>query len=68
MDVNVLMGAGTGLMLSALLVASRQECAHWVLAQVDGGEHWTPPLAGFVTGTAIFIAAASLWLLGMGPH
>ena len=68
MDVNMLMGAVTGLMLSALLVVSRQECAHWVLEQVDGSDHWTPPLAGFFTGTGIFIAIASLWLLGGGPR
>ena len=68
MDVNMLMGAGTGLMLSALLGASRQECAHWVLAKFDAADHWTPPIAGFVTGTGIFIALASLWLLGGGPR
>jgi len=64
----MLMGAVTGLMLSAMLVVSRQECAHWVLEQVDGSDHWTPPLAGFFTGTGIFIAIASLWLLGGGPR
>ena len=68
MDVNMLLGACTGLMLSALLVVSRQDCARWVLNRVDGSEHWWPPIAGFVTGTGIFIAAASLWLLGGGPH
>jgi hypothetical protein len=68
MDVNMVLGAFTGLMLSALLVLSRQDCARWVLAHVEGSENWSPPIAGFVTGTGIFIAAASLWLLGGGPH
>lgn len=68
MDVNMLLGAGTGLMLSALLVASRQDCAQWVLAQVDGAQEWSPPIAGFITGTGIFIAIASLWLLGGAPQ
>ena len=68
MDVNMLMGAGTGLVLSALLVASRQDCAQWVLSRLDGGEQWSPPIAGFVTGTGIFIAAASIWMLGGGVH
>lgn len=63
MDVNVLMGAVTGLMLSGLLVTSRQECAQWLLPATASAQRWTPPISGAVTGTGIFIASASLWLL-----
>jgi hypothetical protein len=63
MDVDVLLGACAGLLLSALLVTCRDECARWVVAQVDGSQRWTPPLSGAVTGTGIFFAIASLWLL-----
>jgi hypothetical protein len=66
MDVNVLLGAVTGLMLSGLLVTSRHECAEWLLASSDSAQRWTPPISGAVTGTGIFIASASLWLLLAG--
>lgn len=68
MGLDVLLGACAGLVLSALLVTSRDECADWVLAQVDGPKGWSPPVAGAVTGTGIFFAAASLWLLTHVPH
>ncbi|MFN8640693.1 MAG: hypothetical protein U0802_03175 [Candidatus Binatia bacterium] len=63
MDVNVLAGALAGLVLSALLVSSRSECAAFLLATVAERERWAPPVSGFVTGTGLFIAAASLWML-----
>lgn len=68
MEVDAVLGACAGLMLSALLVASRDDCARWVLSRIDGAQHWTPPLSGAVTGTGIFFAAASLWLLGRLLH
>ena len=64
MDLSALLGAAAGLTLGALLVASRDDCARWVLAQVDGSRRWTPPLSGAVTGTGIFFGLASIWLLG----
>lgn len=63
MDVNLLAGALAGLVLSALLVTSRAECADFLLAPVSERERWAPPVSGFVTGTGLFIAVASLWLL-----
>lgn len=63
MDVNLLAGALAGLVLSALLVSSRAECAEFLLAPVNERERWTPSVSGFVTGTGLFIAVASLWLL-----
>jgi hypothetical protein len=63
MDVNMLAGALAGLVLSALLVTSRSECADFLLAPVAEPERWAPPVSGFVTGTGLFIAGASLWLL-----
>jgi hypothetical protein len=63
MTADVLLGACSGLMLSALLIVSCQECARWLLAQVDGPDTWTPPVSGAVTGTGIFFAIASIWLL-----
>jgi hypothetical protein len=63
MDVNLLAGALAGLVLSALLVTSRAECAEFLLSPVSERERWTPPVSGFVTGTGLFIAVASLWLL-----
>jgi hypothetical protein len=64
MNVSTLLGAGAGLMLGVLLVTSRDECARWVLARVDGSGRWTPPLSGAVTGTGIFFGLASVWVLG----
>ncbi|MBX3027948.1 hypothetical protein KF840_23890 [bacterium] len=63
MDVNLLAGALAGLVLSALLVTSRAECADFLLAPVSERDRWAPPVSGFVTGTGLFIAVASLWLL-----
>jgi len=63
MDVNLLAGALAGLVLSALLVTSRAECAEFLLAPVAERDRWEPPVSGFVTGTGLFIAVASLWLL-----
>jgi hypothetical protein len=63
MDMNALLGACAGLTLSALLVTARNDCAAWVLARMDGSQRWTPPVSGAVTGTGIFFAAASLWVL-----
>ncbi|MGH7785461.1 MAG: hypothetical protein ACRERC_01265 [Candidatus Binatia bacterium] len=71
MEVDAVLGACAGLMLSALLVVSRDDCARWVLTRLDGAQDWTdwtPPLSGAVTGTGIFFAAASLWLLGNLLH
>ena len=64
MDVNILAGALAGLVLSALLVSSRSECVEFLLAPVDEPDRWAPPVAGFITGTGLFIAVASLWMLG----
>lgn len=63
MDVNLLAGALAGLVLSALLVTSRAECADFLLTSLAERERWAPPVSGFVTGTGLFIAVASLWLL-----
>jgi hypothetical protein len=68
MDVEMLLGACAGLLLSALLVTTREDCARWVLAQVEGPAKWTPPVSGFLTGTGVFFAIASFWLLGGAPH
>lgn len=68
MDANTLIGAFAGLTLSALLVAARNDCAYWLIAQIDGPKQWAAPVSGAVTGTAIFFAAASIWLLGGAPH
>lgn len=64
MDVNMLAGAMAGLVLSALLVTSRGDCAAFLLAPVSEPDRWAPPVSGFITGTGLFIAVASLWLLG----
>ena len=64
MDVNMLAGALAGLVLSALLVTSRTECVQFLLAPVSEPDRWAPPVAGFITGTGLFIAVASLWLIG----
>ena len=66
MTADMLMGACAGLMLSVLLILSCQDCARWLLAQVDGPEDWTPPVSGALTGTGIFFAIASIWLLTGG--
>lgn len=63
MDAHMLAGALGGLVLSTLLLSSQSECAAFLLAPVAERERWAPPVAGFVTGTALFIAAASLWML-----
>ena len=65
MQLDAVLGACAGLMLSALLIMSREDCAHWVLAQFEGSRsrQLTPPVSGAVTGTGIFFAIASLWLL-----
>jgi hypothetical protein len=63
MDVNAMLGACAGLALSALLVTAREDCAQWVLARLDGSQRWSPPVSGAVTGTGIFFAVASLWVL-----
>ncbi len=67
MDMNMLAGALAGLVLSALLMTSHGECAEFLLSPVDNRERWAPPVSGFVTGTGIFIAAASLWMLSRTP-
>lgn len=67
MDVNMLAGSLAGLVLSALLVTSHGECAAFLLSPVTDRERWAPPVAGFVTGTGIFIAAASFWMLSRAP-
>ena len=54
MDVNLLAGALAGLVLSALLVTSRAECAEFLLAPVAERDRWEPPVSGFVTGTGLF--------------
>lgn len=64
MDVNMLAGALAGLVLSALLVTSRTECAEFLLTSISERDRWAPPVSGFITGTGLFIAVASLWLLG----
>jgi len=61
--ISALLGGGAGLTLGALLVASRDDCARWVLTQIDGSRSWTPPLSGAVTGTGIFFGLASVWVL-----
>jgi predicted CDP-diglyceride synthetase/phosphatidate cytidylyltransferase len=63
MQLDAVLGACAGLMLSALLVVSREDCAQWVLARLDGAERFGPPVSGAVTGTGIFFAIASVWLL-----
>jgi len=63
MQLDAVLGACAGLMLSALLIMSREDCAHGVLAQFEGSRQLTPPVSGAVTGTGICFASASLWLL-----
>jgi len=63
MHLDAVLGACAGLMLSALLIMSREDCAQWVLAQFEGSGQLRPPVSGAVTGTGIFFAIASLWLL-----
>lgn len=63
----MLAGALAGLVLSGLLVTSHGDCAAFLLSPVSNRERWVPPVAGFVTGTGIFIAAASLWILSRAP-
>ncbi len=63
MQLDAVLGAFAGLMLSGLLIMSREDCAQWVLAHFEGSPQLSPPVSGAVTGTGIFFAIASLWLL-----
>lgn len=63
MQLDAVLGGTAGLMLSALLIVSREDCAQWVLARFSGSQQLSPPVSGAVTGTGIFFAIASVWLL-----